>query len=301
MGTILVKNINANTKERNSSAKLFEGESGLVVTGVMGLILSIGIAVYLFVQGPIVSPEGNMRDAFSFNAAIGMFILSIAAILPLARFEESKRRVVRWLFIFATLYSYAIETIQNLRGISPRFSREGDVVDMVFGIIFGIVSLILVLLMVLLAIQFFRKYYPYERVILLLGIRYAFLSIIVANTAGIWMIFLQDRFIGESGNLIVLHGIGFHALQTLILLAWLLEKAQVKDKVAKVLVHSGSVAWMVMISLIGIHTGLGNSVFELTPLPILAVLLLLFWFTTVTIAFVLYIKQRQVHFVSLVR
>ena len=43
------------------------------------------------------------------------------------------------------------------------------------------------------------------------------------------MILLQDRLTGEGGNIIVLHGVGFHALQTLILPAWLLERVQVKE------------------------------------------------------------------------
>jgi hypothetical protein len=112
------------------------------------------------------------------------------------------------------------------------------------------------------------------------------------------MVTLQNRFTGDAGNLIVLHGIGFHALQTLILLAWLLEKVQVKDRLKKVLVHSGRVAWMFMILLIGVQTGLGYTVFEFTILPILGGLLLLFWFSTVAISFVFFFKQRRVHSIS---
>ena len=70
---------------------------------------------------------------------------------------------------------------------------------------------------------------PYQRPLLIMGIRYAFLSVLAANIAGIWMIFLQDRLTGEGGNIIVLHGAGFHALQILILPAWLLERVQVKE------------------------------------------------------------------------
>ena len=39
----------------------------------------------MFFKGSIILPVGNMRDAFSFNAAIGIYVLSIAAILPLTR------------------------------------------------------------------------------------------------------------------------------------------------------------------------------------------------------------------------
>lgn len=275
------------------SLKLFEGERALVLTGILGFILAAGIAVYIFFQGPIIAPEGNVRDAFSFNAAIGMFLLSIAAILPLTRFEAAKRKAVRWFFIIVSLYSYAIETVQNFRGLNPRFSREGAVIDTVAGILFGVISLVLVALTILLTIHFLRMKAPLNRPFLIIGVRYAFVSVLVANLAGIWMILLQDRFTGDAGNLIVLHGIGFHAMQTLIFPAWLLEKTQINERLKKALIHSGSIAWMLMIGMFTLQTALGRSVFELTTLPFLAGLFLLVWLGTVIMAFVLTIKQGK--------
>ncbi|RBW67253.1 hypothetical protein, partial [Bacillus taeanensis] len=240
----MLKFMKSNRSEHEPSVKLFEGERGLVMTGLIGFILSIGIAFFIYFQGHIILPEGDMKDAFSFNAALGIYVLSIAAILPLARFGDRKRKVVRWFLILASFYSYVIETVQNFRGINPRFTRVGTSIDMVAGMLFGVVSLVLVALAVVLTIQFLRMKPPHERPLLILGIRYAFLSVIVANIAGIWMILLQDRFTGDAGNLIVLHGIGFHALQTLILPAWFLEKTPVQNRFKKRLLHSGSIAWM---------------------------------------------------------
>jgi hypothetical protein len=234
-----------------------------------------------------------VKDAFSFNAAIGMFILSIAAILPLARFGARKRKVIRWFFIAASLYSYAIETLQNFRGINPRFSREGTIIDTVAGMLFGVISLVLVTLAIVLMVHFLRMKPPHERPLLVMGIRYAFLSVLAANIAGIWMILLQDRLTGGSGNLIVLHGVGFHALQTLILPAWLLEKAQAKEKFKKALIHTGSIAWMLMVLVLGIQTALGQSFFEIAILPIIALLFFLIWFGTVCVACRLLIKKRR--------
>ncbi|MEH7745716.1 hypothetical protein V7659_11855 [Neobacillus drentensis] len=287
-----------NRNEVEQSYKLFEGERGLVLTGMIGFLLSAGIALYINFQGPIKAPEGNLKDAFSFNAAIGVFMLSMAAILPLTRFKAGKRKAVRWSFIIASLYSFTIETVQNFRGISPRFTREGTVVDMVAGMLFGVVSLVLVFLAIVLTIHFLRMKRPFERPLLIMGIRYAFLSVLAANFAGLWMIVLQDRLTGDGGNVIVLHGVGFHALQTLILPAWLLEKAQVRDRVKKRLIHSGCIAWMLSILLIGIQTALGRTVFELTPLPILGILSVLVWFGTLTIAYVFWIKQRKANLLS---
>ncbi|WP_051084518.1 hypothetical protein [Gracilibacillus lacisalsi] len=268
----MLKFMKSNRIGKEQSVKLFEGERWLIITGLVGFILSLGIAFLILFQGHIRLPEGNMRDAFSFNAAIGIFILSIAAILPLARFSDRKKKVVRWFFIVASIYGYVIETVQNFRGLNPRFSRIGTEIDMVAGILFGIISLVLVVLAIILMIHFFRIKPPYERPLLLVGIRYAFLSVFAANVAGIWMILLQDRLTGDAGNLIVLHGLGFHALQTLILPAWFLENTQVKDQIKNRLIHSGGIAWLLMLLLIGIQTGLDRSVFELTILPIRQVL-----------------------------
>ena len=279
--------------ENEPTVKLFEGERALVITGIIGFILSAGIAIYMFFRGSIILPEGNVKDAFSFNAAIGIYILSIAAILPLTRLNTARRKAVRWLFIIISLYSYTIETVQNFRGISPRFSREGTVVDMAAGILFGVVSLVLVILAVVLAVHFFRMKESSQRPLLIMGIRYAFISVLAANIAGLWMILLQDRLTGVTGNVIVLHGIGFHALQTLILPAWLLEKAQISERLKQRLIHAGCIAWLLMIVMIGIQTALGHSVFELKPLPIIAFLLFLIWFGTVVVACMLRIKKRK--------
>jgi hypothetical protein len=287
------KVMNVNQIENEPSVKLFEGERALIITGLIGFLLSAGISIFIFFNDPIIAPEGNMRDAFSFNAAIGMFILSIAAILPLSRFGARKRKVVRWLFIFASIYSYTIETLQNFRGLNPRFSREGTVVDIVAGMLFGVISLVLVALTIVLMVHFLRMKQSHGRPLLIMGIRYAFLSVLAANSAGIWMIVLQDRLTGGAGNLIVLHGVGFHALQTLILPAWLLEKAQIHEKFKKILIHTGSIAWMLMVLVLGIQTALGQTVFEITILPIIALLFFLIWFGTVCVACRLLVKKRR--------
>jgi hypothetical protein len=289
----MLKFMKASQVENSPSVKLFEGERALVFTGLFGFILSAGIAVYMFFQGAIILPEGNVKDAFSFNAAIGIYILSIAAILPLTRLNTKRRKIVRWVFIITSFYSYTIETMQNFRGISPRFSRQGTVVDMAAGILFGVVSLVLVILAVYLTVHFLRMKKPFRRHLLIMGVRYAFISVLAANMAGLWMILLQDRLTGGGGNVIVLHGIGFHALQTLVLPAWLLEKARIDEGFKNRLIHTGGIAWMLMIVMISIQTALGKSVFQLTTFPILACLFLLIWFGTVIVTCRLLLKCKR--------
>ncbi|MCA0758479.1 hypothetical protein KP806_25820 [Paenibacillus sp. N4] len=271
-------------KAKDLDGRLFAGERSLVIVGLLGLALAGMIAVYTGFNGAAVGPEGNLHKAFSFDAAIGLFILSIAAIMPLAGLSPRKRKVIRVSFIQATLYSYAVETIQHFRGINPRFTREGTLADTIFGGLFGLESLIIIIVTVLVAISFFRKRRTDDRVLTVLGIRYAFLSTMLAFAGGIWMIALQGRYTGDQGNLIVSHGLGFHALQALPLLGLLLEHAQVDGKRARTIVHAGSIAWTSALVLIMLQTALGRTVFELGPLPILACILLLLWLAAAAVA-----------------
>jgi hypothetical protein len=288
-----MKNMN-NLSTQVPDMKLFAREKLLVILALIGFSLSAGIALYIGLYGSIIFPEGNVERAFSFNAAIAMFILSLAAILPVSGLSLRQRAKVRWFFIPALLYAYGIETIQQFRGINPRFTRAGSVFDTVAGILFGLDSLLIIIVTVLLAIPFFRQRQLNKRPLLILGIRYAFLSTMIAFAAGLWMIALQSRYTGSAGNLMVLHGLGFHALQALPLLGWLSERANIHENQARRRIHIASIAWMIPILLIGVQTVLGRTVFEWTPLPILAGAILLVWVATVVITAIALLKSKAV-------
>ncbi|MBB6512423.1 hypothetical protein GGQ92_001206 [Gracilibacillus halotolerans] len=279
--------------EHHQAVKLFEGERGLVITSIIGLIFATICALFIYINNPIILPEGNIKDAFAFNAAISIFILSIAAILPLANFSNRKRKIVRWSFILSSIYGYLIETIQHFRGVNPRYSQVGGTIDFIAGIIFAFVSLSLVIFILIVTIQFLRIKTSNNRSLLVIGIRYAFLSAIVGNIAGLWMISLQGRFTGEAGNLIVLHGVSFHALQTLLLLAWLLEKIKVNQRFKTRMLHAGCISWSLAILCIAIQISLGRSNFEWGLLPILTVILLFVWLLLVVRSLTLFLQQYE--------
>lgn len=264
--------------------KLFEGEKWLVITSILGFVIAAFIALYILLNGAIRLPEGHLDQAFSFNAAIAMFLLSIAAFLPVSGLQERKKAGYRRVFILATLYAYGQETIQHFRGLNPRFSNEGTLIDNIAGILFGIDSLLLIVATAMLAIQYFRRQKENPRPLLNLGIRYAFLSVMFAFAAGIFMSVLQGRYTGDAGNLIVLHGIGFHGLQTIPLLGWLQERVSTNENQSKRLIHLGGVAWMIVIVLIALQTALGASVFEWSFLPIVAGVFLFVWFMTLFVS-----------------
>ncbi|WP_253944882.1 hypothetical protein [Paenibacillus sp. NEAU-GSW1] len=269
---------------KEMDGRLFAGERLLVMVGLLGIVLAAIVALYIGFNGAAVLPEGDLESAFSFDAALGVFILSIAAILPLSGFASRKRAMIRWVFIIGALYSYAVETIQHLRGINPRYTQVGTIADSIFGYLFALESLVFIVFTVLLAIPFFRKDRPVTRPLLVLGIRYAFVSTMVAFAGGLWMIALMGRYTGDAGNLIVLHGLSFHALQALPLIGWLLERARTDGKLARRWIHAGSIAWTMSILLISIQTGLGQTMFELTALPALTGVMLLVWLAVAVVS-----------------
>jgi len=265
--------------------KLFSEEWLLVMMGMIGFFLAAICAIYVAVYGGEILPEGNVESAFSFNAAIAIFILSIAAFLPISGLSDRSRKRIRWGFAATILIGYGIETIQHFRGINPRFTQAGTITDIVVGIFFGLISLVLIALTVFVAISFFQKRNVIKHPFLILSIRYAFLSTMISFAAGIFMSVLQSRYTGQAGNFIVLHGLGFHALQTLPVLGWLIEQAESNEKRARALLHIGSVSWLISIVFIGIQTILGRTAFEISLLPILAVIALLGWFAALIVSY----------------
>ncbi|MFD2830817.1 hypothetical protein [Corticicoccus populi] len=260
-----------------SITAIFHREKALAITGLLGFLIAAFSAMYIYLQGAVIPPEGNIENVFSFTAAIGIFLLSIAAILPLASFSNQHRKIIRWLFVTIILYCYIIETIQNFRGLNPRFSEMGGIIDTIAGILFGIVSIALVILGIILTIQFLKMNTPLSRPILIIGIRYALVSVFIANLAGIMMIILQDRLFGESGNFIILHGVGFHSLQTLIIMAWILERSKQYLKRQRFFLHTGSIAWLMALLFIALGTGLGISMSEVNLFLIATVTCLSIW------------------------
>ncbi|MCQ6564090.1 hypothetical protein NNL21_36155 [Paenibacillus mendelii] len=249
------------------TVRLFEGEKQLALTGLFGFVLAVVCAVWVMLHGGTVPPNGDVSKAISFNAALGIFLLSTAAILPLSGLGVRGKTFFRWTYIILALYSYGAETVQNFRGVNPRFVEDGTSFDKAVGSIFAFVALMLVLVYLFLAVQYFRKKTSKLRPDLVLGIRYAMIAVILSFAAGIWISVNQGRFVGVSGNIIWLHGLGFHALQAMPIVAWLSERT---SPVRRTLIHLTGAAYLLGILAIAWQTFLGQSIFEWSALPLAA-------------------------------
>ncbi|GLX69850.1 hypothetical protein [Paenibacillus glycanilyticus] len=251
--------------------RLFEGEKWLVLTGLLGFMLAAVCGVWTLVNGGEVAPGGDVSKAFSFDAALGIFILSTAAITPLSGLGARGRLVFRISYIALALYSYGIETIQNFRGVNPRFVDSDSVLDQTAGNIFTFVALFLVLFYLYLGIQFFRSKAYKLRPEMAVGIRYAMIAVIISFAAGIWISSNEGRFTGDGGNIIWLHGLGFHALQAVPLVAWLAERATAKSSEHhRYLIHLTGVSYLLGLIAIGWQTWNGHAIMEWSLLPVIA-------------------------------
>ncbi|WP_339373145.1 hypothetical protein, partial [Paenibacillus elgii] len=252
------------------AGRLFGEEKLLAWLGFLGFVLAAGIAAYMSMFGSVVPPEGDIASAFSFDAAIGAFTLSIAMLLPLSGIKAKARTTIRRVLVPTIIYAYAVETIQHFRGINPRFTQSGSSLDLIAGLVFGLASFVLIIVTTVVAVSFFRRSLLAERPLLILGIRYSFLSVMIAFAAGLWMIVLSARHTGAGGNILVLHGLAFHALQVLPLLGWLLERSRAEARRTQMLLHVGSAAWIAAVAAVAIQTIEGRTVFEWTALPMAA-------------------------------
>lgn len=263
--------------------RLFQGEKWTVLTGLLGFVLGAFCALYVARNGAIIPPEGDLSKAISFNIAIGMFLLTLAAFAPLAGMTVRQRRGFRRTYIVLSLVSYGIETIQHLRGIDPRFTHHGAVVDYIVSGTFALISIGLIAFFTHFAWQFFRTGATQARWPVVLGIRYGHITSMVGFAAGIWIIALQSRFTGAEGNVIWLHGFAFHGLQMVPLIGLLVERMEQPNRGIP-LIHVGGVATIAAFLFMAVQTALGRSIYTMSLLPSLSLGAVAVWVGTVVIA-----------------
>ncbi|MED4750718.1 hypothetical protein [Brevibacillus choshinensis] len=257
---------------KKAAVTFFEGEKWLVRTGLLGFLLAAICGVWVLMHGGPVSPDGDVMKAVSFNAALGIFLLSTAAIMPFTALGKISRSIFRWSYILLALYSYGAETVQNFRGINPRFVKGGTPFDELVGDVFAFVALFLVLFYLFAAVQFFRSKAYQLRPELVLGIRYAMIAIMLSFAAGIWISVNHGRFVGQYGNIIWLHGLGFHALQFVPFIAWLSERSSFRVVARKRMIHLTGISYMIGLVGIGSLTFLGSPILEWSVLSLLSIM-----------------------------
>lgn len=250
----------------------------LTAMGFVGIVLGLlCLAVMVVRQGVPIPPEGDLNKPASFNIAVGIYILTIALLVPSAGFSErGKKRWVRWnVGLFA--YAYTIETVQVFRGLDPRFSKHGTPWDQIAGGVFFLAALGTLVLFIIMAVRFFRGGRPDADSPILLAIRYGSAAAIGAFIAGIWMSVIGGRTTGAAGNILPLHALGFHGLQAVPLIALLLLWSGYDSRETRKWVHATGIVWVAACAVVAWQTIAGRSVSEMSAVPLVTGFLLAIW------------------------
>ena len=243
------------------------GSRALVATGLTGVALGAVCLGAALVRGPEVPPEGNLMDTATFDGALGVFVLTLALLVPgVAWTPRGRRRWTRWL-VGLTAYAYTIETVQAFRGLDPRFSRVATPLDSAAGGVFFLTALGVLVCASVVAVKYFRA----SPTPLVVAIRYGAAASWIAFGVGIWMsLVVQGRFVPEAGNLLVVHAAGFHGLQAIPLVALLSGWAREAPHTTRRRVHVAGIAWAAACVMLAWQSGTGRAVAELSPAMALA-------------------------------
>jgi hypothetical protein len=246
--------------------------------GISGVALGAACAAAAFLRGGLlIGAEGDLSKAITFDGAVGIYLLTLGFFVPLAGFTTKGLR--RWLAwsICVFVYAYALETIQTLRGLDPRFTKVGTPVDQILGGVFFLVALGVIALFCILAIRLVRRSVHGSEGLILLGIRYGIAATMTAFAAGLWMSAVAGRHAGAAGNILPLHALGFHGLQALPLVGWLLSRSTVAAVDAQRWLHLAGTSWIAACLAIAWQTAAGQPVTEFSIAMATAVLCVLAW------------------------
>lgn len=263
---------------------VFRREWMLTATGVLGLLLGAACAVAIGVRGTeLVGAEGHLRKAMTFDIAVGIYLLTLVLLVPLARFSKGGLWTWRVSLTLLSLYAFGMENVQIARGIDPRFTKVGSVLDQVLGGMFFLAAVGMIVTFVILAWKVLARRMDGADGPLLLSVRYAALATMGAFGAGFWMSAAQGSSTGEA-SILPLHAIGFHGLQALPLIAILLTWAAVPADRARPWIHAAGAAWLAACAAIAWQTAQGRPLTELTPAAAIAAASLLAWAAVAALA-----------------
>ena len=239
----------------------FREERSVTAVALLGVGLGLAVLVIAGVRGPVIAPEGNLMKPATFDFAVGLFVLSLVPWLPASGFSAAARQRWRRWMTGLLLFAFASETIQQFRGIDPRFSRV-EPASQLLGLLFFISALGVMTVSVALAARAFETPINGRRGLLVVAARWAGAAMMVGFVVGLWITVNQGRFVAPAGNLLPLHAIGFHAVQAIPLVAWLLGASGVSPDAARRWVHIAGASWMAACLAMWWQTAVGRSVTE---------------------------------------
>jgi|GEM_PF-1205513 len=264
---------------------VFRREWMVTAAALLGIVLGIGCAVAIGVRGSeLVGAEGHLRKAMAFDVAVGIYLLTLVLLLPLARFSRGGLWTWRISQVVLTLYAFGMENVQIARGIDPRFTKVGSTLDQILGGFFFLAAIGMIVMFAIVAWKVLARRTDGADGPLLLAIRYGGAAVFGAFAAGFWMSAAQGSRAGAEGSILPLHAIGFHGMQALPLVAILLTWARVAAHRQRPWIHAAGVAWLVACAAIAWQTAQGRPALDLSAANGIAAGALLAWAVVAALA-----------------
>ena len=271
---------------------LWQRERVLVVLALIGFSFAAVSTVVALVHGDwVIGEAGRVKEAVRFDVALGIYLLTLAILVPLAGFTAAQHRYwTRWQ-IGITLYAFGIENIQAWRGVDPRFSRA--MVDSILGGIFFVSALGILALFVAVVARFFRREALPDHPAMRNALRYGATASLVAFAIGVLMSATQGRFLANGGNLMALHAAGFHGLQAVPLVALFLGWSTRASSLSIAMTHVAGMAWLVFCAGLLLQALMGAPPLASTPWLTMSIAGTAVWLIAFGIALASYMAGKR--------
>jgi hypothetical protein len=266
-------------------AAAWNRELALVGTGLLGVALGLVGLIVLAALGRFIPPEGDLGKPIAFNVALGVYLLTLAALVSLARFTTRFHR--RWCAaqVVLTLGSFAIANIQTYRGIDPRFPQPGASLNQGVSILFGLLALGGAVTFLMFAVRLFRRRAEGAEGLMVLAARYGTVAALAGYASGLLMILVGGSRFGETGDILPSHALGFHGLQAVPAVAGLLILAHTPPGTARRWIHVAGASWIGACAGTGWQALLGFPPLEPSAAGAVTLVMLLAWGVAGTWAF----------------
>ncbi len=259
-------------------AALWNRERALVGTGLVCLACGLVAGAALVARGRYIQSQGDLVKSITFDVALGIYVLTLAALTPLGALSPRLLLVWRSGQVALALGSVAIANTQMYRGVDPRFPATGALLDGLAGLIFALLAVLGSGVFLMFAVRLFRRRAGGP---LLLAVRYASVAALAGYATGFWMIHNGGARVGQAGDILPLHALCFHGVQALPAPALLLVGGRLPLAAARRWVHLAGAAWLGVCAALAWQTMRGGALLEASPSAVFALILLLAWASVV--------------------
>jgi hypothetical protein len=96
---------------------------------------------------------------------------------------------------------------------------------------------------------------------------------------------------GEDASILPYHALGFHGLQAVPLVAWLLARSSVDRDTAPRWIHAAGLSWLGATAAVGYQTWLGDPIVEAAPASLAAGAFLVAWIAVAAAALLVALRR----------